>query len=307
MTVKRAVALLLLAVCLLLNCGCKAKEASPQGTAAASYWYYEHLNSTQKEIYNKALNAAENMQTGLIPLGKYSQQDVFLSCRAVLSDRPELFWLPESFALYQNENGTLSIGFEYQDISYLINAKQQQKAQNALSSVVDKINQGLSADMSDFDKELYYHNWLCDNVEYAKDTSDNMVYTAYGALVNGSAVCEGYSRAMQLLCGTQGMDCHIVYGSASNNGADYIGHMWNQIKLDGKYYNLDVTLNDIGDSPSYDFFNVTDKQLKATHAYDRDFSLLADAEKESGNASFNLSLPACTAHKYNYYSVFPKE
>ena len=305
MTVKKAVALLLLAVCLLLNCGCKEKPS--QDAAAASYWFYEHLNDTQKEIYNKTLNAAKNMETGLIPLGEYHQQDVFLSCRAVLSDRPDLFWLPESFIVYQNESGAVSVGFEYKDISYLIPSEQQQTAQSRLSSAVTEINKGITADMSDFEKELYYHNWLCNNVKYASDVSNNMVYIAYGALVNGNAVCEGYSRAMQLLCGTQGIDCHLVYGSASNNGVDYIGHMWNQIKIDGKYYNLDVTLNDIDDSTVYDFFNVTDKQLKATHAYDRDFSQLTAAQKESGNASFNFSLPACTAQKYNYYSVFPKE
>ncbi len=307
MTVKKTVALLLLAVCLLFNYGCKAKENPPQDTVAASYWYYEHLNETQKEIYTKALEAAKSMQIGLIPLGEYSRQDVFLSCRAVLSDRPEFFWLPESIFLYQDENRAVSVGLEYRDVSYLIPQHQQQNAQNRLSAVVDEINLGISANMSDFEKELYYHNWLCVNVEYANDISDNLVYTAYGALVNGSAVCEGYARAMQLLCGTQGIDCHLVYGSASNNGVDYIGHMWNQVKIDGKYYNLDVTLDDAGDIAVYDFFNTTDKQLEATHAYDRDYSLLTAAEKESGSASFNFYLPACTAQKYNYYSIFLKE
>lgn len=302
MTAKKCVALLLLAVCLVLNCGCRNKDTFPK---TPTYQQSQGLDDTQKEIYNKVLSAVSDMQTGLIPLGNYNKQDVQLVCRAVLSDRPDMFWLPESYIVTATDSQTVCVGFEYKKNKYLISKEEKELKVNRLNDAIAQINAGITDDMSDFEKELYYHDWLCKNVDYAQSIDDDMIYTAFGALVNNTAVCEGYARAMQLLCATQNIDCHLVYGSARIPNGDYIGHMWNQVKIGGKYYNLDVTLND--DKGDYTYFNLTDKQLEGSHAFDRDYSLLTDAERESGNVSFNFSLPACTAQKYNYYSVFPKD
>ena len=303
MTAKKCFALLLLAVCLVFNGGCKSAYTSQQ--QVAKYWCFEQLSDTQKEIYNKVLTAATTMQTGLVELGDYSHQDVQLVCRGVLSDRADLFWLPESFVVSKKDDGTICVGFECLKNNYLVLKDQKEDFQGRLNDTIAEINKGIKSDMSDFEKELYYHDWLCENVNYSQTVDDDLVYTAFGALVNKSAVCEGYARAMQLLCNTQGIDCHIVYGSAKNENGKYIGHMWNQIKIDGKYYNLDVTVDHT--NGNYDYFNVTDKFIEQTHAFDRDYSLLTSVERQEGNASFNLGLPACTANIYNYYSVFPKE
>lgn len=302
MTLKKLASVFIAAVFLFICCGCKADEPIVIDPNAGNRCY-NHLSDAQKQIYAKAVNAVENMQRGLVELGDYSQQDATLACRAVLSDRPDFFWMPEGF-IFEKYEGTAYIAFGYKTNSYLMPSEQLRAAQDQLDAAIAEINKGIVSGMSDFDKELYYHNWLCQNIKYAESTEDNMVYTAYGALVNGSAVCEGYARAMQLLCLSQKIDCHVVYGSAQSGG-EYIGHMWNQIRLDGKFYNLDVTLDDRGDTANFEYFNLTDKQLSATHAFDRDFSLLTATEKESANVSFNIGLPACTALSYNYYNIFP--
>lgn len=300
MTAKKCIALLLLAVCLVLNCGCRSPKTDIPDFSGS--WYYDHLSDAQKEIYGKVYVAKYNMEKSLF-LGDCDEQDARLACYAVCSDRPEMFWTSSNHFIFTEDNG-VTVGFSDFKISYNISKRDKDDFYKRLEMAVNEINKGITSDMTDFEKELYYHDWLCKNVEYAKSLDDDLLFTSYGALVNNTAVCEGYAKAMQLLCATQNIDCHLVFGYAQGSTGSFEGHTWNQIKIDGKYYNLDVTVND--SSASYDFFNVTDKQLENTHLFDKGFYLLTDDEIES-NSSFNLSLPACTAQKYNYYSVFPKD
>lgn len=63
------------------------------------------------------------------------------------------------------------------------------------------------------------------------------IYTAYGALVEGDAVCQGYALAYKLLLDKCGIDSVLV---TSNE----MGHAWNLVKLDGSWYHVDVTWDD---------------------------------------------------------------
>lgn len=67
----------------------------------------------------------------------------------------------------------------------------------------------------------------------------------YGALVEGYAVCGGYSNAYKILGLMAGLDVRYVpgYTSAREN------HAWNLVKIDGKFYHTDVTWNDLDREP----------------------------------------------------------
>ncbi len=60
-----------------------------------------------------------------------------------------------------------------------------------------------------------------------------------GGLLNGICVCAGYAEILRnvLLC--CGIECRYV--SADNREKEESGHAWNQVKLDGKWYNIDLT------------------------------------------------------------------
>lgn len=63
-----------------------------------------------------------------------------------------------------------------------------------------------------------------------------------GALLNGSAKCEGCAEAARNIFECCGISSDIVYGfSFVNGGIDFKGHAWNKVKLDGMWYNLDIT------------------------------------------------------------------
>ena len=114
---------------------------------------------------------------------------------------------------------------------------------------------------SDFDKARYIHDYICQQGSY--DTSYTR-YDAYNLLFNKSAVCQGYALAFYRLARAAKLDCRIVTGKASGdrvvNGTIQEGnvstgdnHAWNVVRVDGQWYNVDVTWDD-QEKVSYDFF-----------------------------------------------------
>ena len=94
--------------------------------------------------------------------------------------------------------------------------------------------------------ELYLHDWLCDRVTYydgdfSIENATHIVrpLTALGAILDGQANCQGYTDAFYLLASVAGFDV----GRQSCNAPDG-GHMFNTIRMGGKWYIVDVTFND---------------------------------------------------------------
>ncbi len=131
-------------------------------------------------------------------------------------------------------------------------------------AVLDKI---IKAGMSDFDKAFAIHNWLTFNVEYDFTYSH---YHAIDAFKYRTAVCQGYAEAFELMASRAGLEAHIVTGEA-NNGSGFEGHAWNQVKIDGKWYNVDCTWDDPSNYPGsneanhYDYFLISDATINKDH------------------------------------------
>ena len=85
-------------------------------------------------------------------------------------------------------------------------------------------------------------------------------YTAYAALINKTAVCQGYANLFYRLMLELGVDCRIITG-IGNGGP----HGWNIVCLEGKYYNLDAS-SDTGFSASeyYAFLKCDSDMVKYT-------------------------------------------
>ena len=68
-----------------------------------------------------------------------------------------------------------------------------------------------------------------------------------------------------------GIPCVRISGTANGGG-----HAWNAVKLDGEWYQVDVTWDDpIPDSPGniqYGYFNITDEEMMKDHSYTWDYS-----------------------------------
>ena len=126
-------------------------------------------------------------------------------------------------------------------------------------------------DMSDYDKVFAIHQYLVTTVNYDYDnmqanTLPDSVFTAEGALFDHLAVCEGYARAFSALCEQADLTELMISGTA-DNGSGTISHAWNQVQVDGIWYNMDATWDDplvenqvvsYGSNIFYDYFIVHD-------------------------------------------------
>ncbi|MBP1572449.1 MAG: hypothetical protein J6A55_01440 [Oscillospiraceae bacterium] len=150
--------------------------------------------------------------------------------------------------------------------------------------VKELVNKANSTCATDFEKVLYFYDYLALNCEYTLSSPN--AHSAYGCLVDKKAVCEGYAKAFLLLCSEAGIESMLVTGEAKGaNGIE--PHMWNLTKIDGVWTHVDVTWGDSGkDYPSYIYLGLTDDEISFSHTLDKiDF----------------YSVPSATSTNANYY------
>lgn len=260
--------------------------------------YYTSLTPSQQQIYSYMKTAAEQMKEGLFFVGAVTQtedrfSDIAVAFRAFSSDNPQIFWLPNSYVI-SSDGSAMAFSYEEKGKNYIFTQEQKEQAELQLNSAVNSLVSQASQLNSRFEKELFFHDWICENVQYKTDDTDN-VYTAYGALVNGVAVCEGYSRAMQLLCDAIGIPCTVVYGSSQGQG-----HMWNIIDAGDGWCHLDVTWDDDEKyrTTRHAYVNLTDVQILQDHTISE---VVKKDKSYTGMDDFNIFIYDCVSEKYNYF------
>ncbi len=95
---------------------------------------------------------------------------------------------------------------------------------------------------TDYDTVLNVHDYLIENFEYDHRSSMEN-HTDIDGFKDGVMVCSGYGLAAYYLLNEAGVETRIITGIAGGGL-----HMWNMVKLEDKWYNLDVTWDDMGDN-----------------------------------------------------------
>ena len=124
-------------------------------------------------------------------------------------------------------------GYIKYTMSYHSNAEQEAKLTEAVAVAMTKLQLN---GLSEAKKIIKIHDYICNNVDYAYNSTEEQIYTAYGALCTGKAVCQGYAVLFYRLCKEAGLSVRIISGTG-NGGA----HGWNIVRIGSKYYNVDCT------------------------------------------------------------------
>ncbi|HEK9100485.1 peptidase [Bacillus pfraonensis] len=147
-------------------------------------------------------------------------------------------------------------------ITYRESKEQTQYVKKQVKSI---INSALKPGMDEHEKVKAIHDYVVKHVSY--DTSYK-AYTAYEALVNRSAVCQGYTLLTYQLLQEAGIQSHIVTGKGNGQA-----HAWNLVKIENKWYHMDTTFDDpVPDKAgrvTYSYYNMSDEQLGKDHEWDR--------------------------------------
>lgn len=150
-------------------------------------------------------------------------------------------------------------------VKYETTLTQEQKLDTNINSILKKLK--LSG-KTDYEKVKAIHDYIINRVTYDENLTK---HSAYNALINKSAVCEGYSAAAYLMFMKAGIECRIVNGTAGGGP-----HSWNIVKVNGKWYNIDLTWDDPITSTgeqiiTYDYFLKNAKDFK-NHYRDPEYS-----------------------------------
>ena len=117
---------------------------------------------------------------------------------------------------------------------------------------VDAFINSLGDDLTDLEKVLLVHDFIVGNTTYGytqyttqngeiKPTtvkSQNNGHSMYGVLIDGVGVCQSYTEAMCYILDKLDVECVSCV-------CDDINHVWNCVKIDGKWYHVDATWNDV--------------------------------------------------------------
>ncbi len=227
-----------------------------------------------------------------------TETEMRLVIAAYKIDHPLVFWLTENFG-YSNTNGYTALQmYSYEQPQSLAN--KQKKLYGKINKFLESVPKGLD----EFNREIKAHDHIikrskyADNVSSAKD--DYLAFTIYGALVNGSAVCEGYAKCMEYFLARLGIESYTVVGMGSKEL-----HMWNAVKIDNKWYYVDPSWDDGKDYAQYDYFNISTDYLLKDHSLSKTFNEYSEEELNGdGNGTatnFNITVPICDSMENNYY------
>ena len=166
------------------------------------------------------------------------------------------------------DGSTPVVAIEY-EITYYDDADQEAATDKKVSEIIDSLDLD---EKTDYEKISAIYNYICDNVDYETDTEDNnLSRTAYSALVEGKAVCQGYAVSLYRLLLEAGINNRIIFGDGVAPDMTKSAHTWNIVELHGDYYYLDVTWGDTADRDEY-FLKPGGSSFEKTHIASEEFT-----------------------------------
>ena len=229
-------------------------EYAPYGEDVA--YYYGYLTREEQELYDIIYDGVLDYRSEIeFPHG-YPMDMVDRIVSMMMDESPELFWLDHSWSSsYYESDPDVAIGVE---IDYIMSEREAIGRWKKIMKFHESIEYDGTSDLID---ELIMIEALSDRTTY---TEGRYVYDASAAIVDGRAVCEGYSKAAALLLRLHGIPAGVIGGIGISDGEEE-PHAWNIVKIGGEWTLLDLTWIDDDDASFYDWINLSDEMFEDTH------------------------------------------
>ena len=265
----------------------EARGEEPGEREIFRYGFSELPTQEERLLYQEILKSLleREEETELSTLDQELIEPVFT---AVMADHPEIFYADGySCTSYKLGDEVRKLTFTG---SYTMDEPEIVRRAGLLEEAVDVWLSDLPTG-GDYEKARYLYETLVFHTEYQQGAQDSQ--NICSVFLNGRSVCQGYAKALQLLCQRAQLPAMLVTGEVNGEG-----HAWIVAELDGEWYHVDPTWGDASwqqdgqafDAESaepavnYDYFCVTTEQIAKTHEIDT-----------------GQRLPDCTAVENNYY------
>lgn len=185
-------------------------------------------------------------------------------------------------------------------LNYRETPAQTAEVDRQVREVLDRL---VTPEMNDHQRVKAIHDWIVLRLAYDVGLSR---YTAYEALRTGKAVCQGYALLAYKMLVAAGIPARIVEGAVPDSD-----HAWNLVRVDGRWYHLDVTWDDpVPDrngAVSYAYYLKTDEEIRRDHTWTRAYpradtpyreAVAAAKRADPERAGFYESLEAALGWKW---------
>ena len=259
---------------------------------SSNYGYgYSFLTQAEKSVYEDISKCIENMdsEVGVDYALGVNVERFSLIVEMVLADNPQYFWFLGSYS-YSYAGGFVVGFYPTYSLDGSTVSKTEIVAANAvfeqkLQAILDELSlRGLK---DDYDKAVWLHDKVAHIVTYAFGANNQ---SAYGALVDGYAVCAGYTRLYQTLLLRAGIPAWTVKGTSIDPVSNTpTNHAWTLLWINGNCVYTDLTWNDQGTELYHLYFANGLSEFAETHI---------------PRAPYDELLPECQCVDLGYFDVY---
>ncbi len=283
---------LLMALAILFTAIPSAKAETVQPFSESDEYGYSFLNQLEKQVYMD-IEAGIKDGRDLIEID-YDHALTANQLKHIVemftADHPECFWFTGDYSYSFYDGIVMGIYPKYVMDGKVVSKKEIAEANTRFQVATAQIMAEMlleSAD-SDYARSVWLHDKVAELVSYEYGPNHQ---TAYGALIDGKAVCAGYTRLYQYLLECAGIDAWTVKGTSINPGTGSPeNHAWTLVWLDGKCVYTDVTWDDQGDDLFHVYF------ARSLEAFNDNHTLRSDY--------YENKVPQCSCMGQGYFDIY---
>ena len=261
----------------------ESKDAYSHSTS----YFYNQLNTSERALWSNLssacqsiMNSSTNLTSQYMDYVSYSSTIDSTRLNQIIQlfyySNPQYFFIMNAYR-YSSSYVYLMIDSDFQTASV------RQSTYSSLQTVTNSWMTEINKQTTDLAKEKLIYTKLCNTITYnSYDHHQSIV----GALLENRCLCTGYAMAMTYFCNAAGLDCITI---VSTNNA------WNRVKLNGYWYEIDVTMMDQGSSIDTKWCNKSEATFRSqdlTYDSARLSHTINDTIKETYYK--NITLPSCT-------------
>lgn len=146
------------------------------------------------------------------------------------------------------------------------------------------VNSNILSSDSNYDKALKIHDFIVTKNQYNRGDNSDMsggysIYHPASIIYGNGGVCNAYATLFDKIATKAGLEVRYATGTSKKTGEP---HIWNMVKIDGNWYNIDTTWDDpavgfsdgyvvnIEDFVIYDYFLKSDADIEGSRIIDND-------------------------------------
>lgn len=236
-----------------------------------SRYHFTKLNKKEQMLYNEIYRgwASYNFTIRLDYCLPFSWEEFKNALEAIRFDCPNIYY-------FDIENLTLRSSdiTAVHELKKPFNMNALRSRSAALEKKLKQICAGAVGYSSPLDRLRYAYDYLLSTVSYQQYPSLRC-YSADGALLDGTAVCQGIASALKLLCDRLHIaSIHVTGKGRPSATSPYEAHSWNIVRLGGSCYLLDATWDCIASksgTPSRLYFCGDEQSFMRDHQWDRSY------------------------------------